>query len=724
MTVEVRGISGKAKQVRVGGKRAKLVAGKQVRFIVPKVEAGPQRVEVRTARRRFSARLVIRAPFAGRFTANADSARARSGEVGPAGGTVAATARDGSRFELVVPPGALDRTVEIRLTPLLSVRGLPSPGRRTGVQMEPSGLRFAKAAELAVTFGRATKHPTVAFHGRSDGRAAEVIGAARSGRSVSFEIRHFSSTALNEITDPSGWGGVLQALLTAPSLDVQDAETIADVLAIWEAEDPGSCARHAQLCDDVKRRAVGVVISAFLQTCQAAPRLNDLTEIRRLEHLRERIKPGGWVVTPQSCVNTLLNGLITAAAAPTRQNALQRSLTAHDQLDPAQLASADVSASGPGQPADVSHGEWMRLLRVVSAGEDEPALAAAALEHLQVGLRKVLNDGLALCDTDREAGFIVLRSARGIANGVDATLTQELDAASEACFVAVTISPTELTVAAGENVQFTATVAGGSGGVTWTVSAGTITPAGQYTAPAQVGDHTVTATSVANPARSATATVHVRSGHPWNALDMYISNSGGVTSNLGGDGGEGCEVNVRPPQGTTSWTQKRECSGQTEYGSGSQRTEISVVQTPEGPAVRSVHVDAFTTSSGAWSEPAATSASAGGLGEAGYFITLDLAEVTPYRITGTVRTAVAGGDFEADAYYGIGPHTGCCSTVNRFKTDANDSGNFTDEGVLQPGLWTFAAGVRASAESGVNGGTYVAASQAEGQVGVTLTLDP
>jgi hypothetical protein len=67
--------------------------------------------------------------------------------------------------------------------------------------------------------------------------------------------------------------------------------------------------------------------------------------------------------------------------------------------------------------------------------------------------------------------------------------------------------------------QFTATVSGGSqnGGVTWSVdtipggnsTVGSITSAGLYTPPSVAGTHTVTATSVANPAQSVSASVAV-----------------------------------------------------------------------------------------------------------------------------------------------------------------------------------------------------------------------
>lgn len=80
--------------------------------------------------------------------------------------------------------------------------------------------------------------------------------------------------------------------------------------------------------------------------------------------------------------------------------------------------------------------------------------------------------------------------------------------------VEVSIDPAEATVSAGENVLFTVEVKGAEDPtVTWSVpggdSAGTITPAGVYTAPATAGTYEVKATSVADPSSSGTATVTV-----------------------------------------------------------------------------------------------------------------------------------------------------------------------------------------------------------------------
>ena len=81
--------------------------------------------------------------------------------------------------------------------------------------------------------------------------------------------------------------------------------------------------------------------------------------------------------------------------------------------------------------------------------------------------------------------------------------------------VAVSVSPTTVTLDQGATTTLTATVTGTQRtDVTWSVEGGaangTVTPAGVYTAPAAAGTYTVLATSVADPSKTAAATITVR----------------------------------------------------------------------------------------------------------------------------------------------------------------------------------------------------------------------
>ncbi len=76
--------------------------------------------------------------------------------------------------------------------------------------------------------------------------------------------------------------------------------------------------------------------------------------------------------------------------------------------------------------------------------------------------------------------------------------------------ISVTITPGTVSLQTGATKQFTATVTGSANtAVTWTASGGSITSGGLYTAPGSAGTFTVTATSVADPSKTGSATANV-----------------------------------------------------------------------------------------------------------------------------------------------------------------------------------------------------------------------
>lgn len=77
--------------------------------------------------------------------------------------------------------------------------------------------------------------------------------------------------------------------------------------------------------------------------------------------------------------------------------------------------------------------------------------------------------------------------------------------------ISISISPTSDSVPVNGTRTFSATVTGSTNkAVTWTAASGTITSAGIYTAPEAVGSDTVTATSAADPTKSASSAVSVK----------------------------------------------------------------------------------------------------------------------------------------------------------------------------------------------------------------------
>ncbi|MBV9146090.1 MAG: choice-of-anchor D domain-containing protein, partial [Acidobacteria bacterium] len=107
--------------------------------------------------------------------------------------------------------------------------------------------------------------------------------------------------------------------------------------------------------------------------------------------------------------------------------------------------------------------------------------------------------------------------------------------------ISVSIAPTTASLQTGGTQQFTATVTGTSNtAVTWTATGGTVTTGGLYTAPNTNGTYTMTATSVADTTKSASATVNVASFSISGTLGSTASGatialSGAATANMTAD---------------------------------------------------------------------------------------------------------------------------------------------------------------------------------------------
>jgi hypothetical protein len=108
--------------------------------------------------------------------------------------------------------------------------------------------------------------------------------------------------------------------------------------------------------------------------------------------------------------------------------------------------------------------------------------------------------------------------------------------------ITVGVTPNESSAKSGTNITFAATVTNAlNPSVTWSALLGSITPEGLYTAPSNTGNSvltdTITATSVQDPTKSATATVTVSSGLVgWWPLD---EGTGLVAHDVSGQGNNG-----------------------------------------------------------------------------------------------------------------------------------------------------------------------------------------
>lgn len=124
-----------------------------------------------------------------------EPANAVTRTIGPDGGQLSSAAGDGTQYVLEIPTGALAAPVEIRMTPVSSLRDLPLAGGMAGaVQLEPSGLVFARSAVLRVK-GPLAGGPgqrLIGFGASSDADTFTVELAAAAAGEIAVFVRHFS----------------------------------------------------------------------------------------------------------------------------------------------------------------------------------------------------------------------------------------------------------------------------------------------------------------------------------------------------------------------------------------------------------------------------------------------------------------------------------------------------------------------------------------------------
>lgn len=87
--------------------------------------------------------------------------------------------------------------------------------------------------------------------------------------------------------------------------------------------------------------------------------------------------------------------------------------------------------------------------------------------------------------------------------------------------ISVSLNPTGTAIPVGGTQQFQAHLIGTANtGVTWSASTGSISASGYYTAPANTGTATITATSVADPTKSATTTLTIMAAIPLTSISI------------------------------------------------------------------------------------------------------------------------------------------------------------------------------------------------------------
>ena len=108
------------------------------------------------------------------------------------GGTITATAGDGTTFELVVPADAVPGDVEITLTPLSDVGGIDADSAHA-VLLEPDGLEFNELARLTITpVEPIPLENQLMFEAAGDGQNPQLALIDPTSEAIVILIEHFS----------------------------------------------------------------------------------------------------------------------------------------------------------------------------------------------------------------------------------------------------------------------------------------------------------------------------------------------------------------------------------------------------------------------------------------------------------------------------------------------------------------------------------------------------
>jgi len=127
-----------------------------------------------------------------KVTPTLDTTRAVTQVIGFAGGTISATAADGTVYTLVIPADSLRQVTRITMTPVTKLDGLPfGNGSDVTVDLQPSGLLFDVPATLSIAPATPIPDGEQILYGYSDDTLV-FAEPALDARGIVVVVPHFS----------------------------------------------------------------------------------------------------------------------------------------------------------------------------------------------------------------------------------------------------------------------------------------------------------------------------------------------------------------------------------------------------------------------------------------------------------------------------------------------------------------------------------------------------
>jgi hypothetical protein len=439
-----------------------------------------------------------------------ERSRAASARIGPAGGTIAATGSDGTRFSLTVPPRALRAATTVRLTPVARIRGFPLTGRRVAVQFSPDGLALLEPATLRMTLDRAPPRKLAGFAYDGSGRDFTLDVVRRSGRTIVMSVEHFSSAGSTQINgrDLIILLGRLAAKIVRGTLDFDDVHLFATAWSVVFVGNTSLCTADPTCNYVFSGTLEWLAEQAAEYSClegnvqrgsDAVEMLREALQIDADMRLLGDNRKAAEFELERRCLTVALVG---EADPPAASDPLAATRVPIDATD---AARADADGDG------VTTCEWAVYVAGIAAQQGFTGLQAQASGACERGLSKVLDDGARRCDEDRAAGLELLQDGQKVALAV-LLLTADYQAAIDNCRPKLFVTPPAATVEVDQTATFSARTNEGDSSFDWTASAGTIDANGTFTAPSTPGTVTVTATTRRILSGSATVTVKCPAG--------------------------------------------------------------------------------------------------------------------------------------------------------------------------------------------------------------------
>jgi len=177
--------------------------------------------------------------------------RAATATIGRDGGAIETTDATGNAYLLTVPPDALTSTVEIVVTPIDNVDGLPDELTVAGgVHVQPEGLTLWNMAELTITLAQSPPGALASIAYRGDLDQPQRYPATIDGASAAFGLAHFSGYALLSATTAATSVAELGLLIPFDPPAGPDDQALASIAAVIDG--PSSPARDQAVRDALR----------------------------------------------------------------------------------------------------------------------------------------------------------------------------------------------------------------------------------------------------------------------------------------------------------------------------------------------------------------------------------------------------------------------------------------------------------------------------------------